>query len=212
MVLNSEKSAGELALKALSDTTKYDALEVGHGLCDTIEAEFRKSIEIYRDRIDQPQFCVVMLKGEDRLLKNLIRRKFYCWPFLPKPRPNQAVFLYDKAKDAIIKRLWVLPCAAVMAELSISDLVVHPRYKTMQTWSRAFFNGNFWELIREQHGIFMLSEHEHIKSQGFKVLQPELNLTLSFVANAANSSEIITKQLVNPRNPIIQQNGFGTFR
>ena len=105
--------------------------------------------------------CVVMIIAKDPLLSNLIRRKFYCWPYLPKPRPNQAVFLYNKAQDKITKRLWVLPSDMVMAELAGTNIIVDKRYETMQAWSIAFFDGKFWEYIRHEHDITMPSEREY---------------------------------------------------
>lgn len=153
-------SAGELSQKALADTTKYDALDVGHAMADDIEEHLYESVKKYSSIIDEPEFCVVMIVAKDPLIKNLIRRKFYCWPYLPKPRPNQAVFLYSKSAARIIKRLWVLPSDIVMAELA-SLSIVDKRYKTMQAWSIAFFEGKFWEYIRYESDINMPSEHEY---------------------------------------------------
>lgn len=155
------KSAGELSQKALSDQTKYDALEVGHAMADDIGVHLRECIEKHKTIIDEPEFCVVMIIAKDPMIKNLIRRKFYCWPYLPKPRPNQAVFLYNKAQDKIVKRLWVLPSDMVMAELAGTNIIVDKRYATMQAWSVAFFKGTFWEYIRHEHDITMPSEHEY---------------------------------------------------
>lgn len=153
-------SAGELSRKAMADKTKYDALEVGHAMADDIEKHLYDSIEKYHDIIDEEEFCVVMVVAKDPLIKNLTRRKFYCWPYLPSPRPNQAVFLYNKPLGRITKRLWVLPSDMVMAEIA-SLQVVDKRYKTMQAWSVAFFEGKFWEYIRWEHDIDMLSEREY---------------------------------------------------
>lgn len=153
-------SAGELSRKALADKTKYDALEVGHAMADDIEKHLYDSISEHNDIFDEEEFCVVMVVAKDPLIKNLTRRKFYCWPYLPSPRPNQAVFLYNKPLGRITKRLWVLPSDMVMAEIA-SLQVVDKRYKTMQAWSVAFFEGKFWEYIRWEHDINMLSEREY---------------------------------------------------
>ena len=136
------KTAGQLSQQASADTTKYDALEVGHAMADDIEKHLHESIQKHKYIIDEEQFCVVMIIAKDNMIKNLIRRKFYCWPYLPKPRPNQAVFLYDKRKDKIIKRLWVLPSDMVMAELAGTLIIVNKRYATMQAWSVAFSTGS----------------------------------------------------------------------
>lgn len=153
-------TAGELSAKALSDTTKYEAREVGQEMCNDIEKELYESVRLHKDIIDEDEFCVIMVISKDPLLANLKRRKFYCWPYLPKPRPNQSVFLYNRQLDKISKRLWVLPSDMVMAELA-SLPHVHPEYQTMQAWSIAFFKGTFWEYIRYEHDITMLSEHEY---------------------------------------------------
>lgn len=170
------QTAGELSRKALSDTTKYDALEVGHALANEIMPELRKCIENHKSIIDENEFCIVMLISKDPLIANLMRRKFYAWPYLPKPRPNQAVFLYNKAKDDITHRLWVLPSDIVMAELH-SLPHVDKRYKTMKAWSDAFYKGwkydratrsffnsdpyYFWDYVRKDQKINMLSENEY---------------------------------------------------
>ena len=153
-------TAGELSKKALSDITKYDALEVGHAMAEDIEKHLYESVQKYYKIFDEKEFCVVMVVAKDPLIKNLVRRKFYCSLYLPSPRPNQAVFLYSKSSGRITKRLWVLPSDTVMAELS-SLAVVDKRYKTMQAWSIAFFQGTFWEYIRHEHDLDMLSEHEY---------------------------------------------------
>ena len=57
------KTAGELSQKALSDTTKYDALEVGHAMADDIEEHLYKSIDTYKNMIDEDEFCVVMIRN-----------------------------------------------------------------------------------------------------------------------------------------------------
>lgn len=155
------KTAGEISQKLLADPTKYDAREVGHALTDNIMSYLWESIRLHYNVFDEKEFCVVMLIAEDPLIKTAKRRKFYCWPYLPSPRPNQAVFLYNKCLDKITKRLWILPSAMVMAELASLQAVAKP-YQTMQAWSIAFLKGTFWEYIRYEHDIDMLSEHEYL--------------------------------------------------
>lgn len=169
-------SAGELSRKAMADTTKYNALEVGHALADEIMPELRKCIENHKSIIDENEFCIVMVIAKDPLIGNLIRRKFYAWPYLPKPRPNQSVFLYNRILDQITHRLWILPSDMVMAELH-SLPYVDKRYQTMKAWSDAFYKGwkfdkntksfynsdpkYFWNYVRKDQKIDLLSEHEY---------------------------------------------------
>lgn len=139
------KTAGEISKELHADKTKYDAREVGHAMVDDIEKHLYESAQKHVSIINEPEYCVVMVLAKDPLIDTVIRRKFYCWPYLPKPRPNQAVFLYNKAAARITKRLWILPSDVVMAELH--DLShVDARYASMKAWCDAFYKG--WKFIR----------------------------------------------------------------
>lgn len=196
-------TAGELSQKALSDSTNYDALEVGHALADDIESQLYESINKYKHIIDEPEFCVVMVIAKDNLIPNLIRRKFYCWPYLPSPRPNQSVFLYNKALDKITKRLWILPADAVMAELAGTNIIVHKRYATMQAWSVAFFKGTFWEYIRHEHNIDMLSEHEYFLNHREELIQAGCKLPQSNHTDAFDFSKVAIEKIVDTKTAVL---------
>lgn len=188
-------SAGELAKKALADTTRYNAIDVGYAMSDDISKHLEECVETHLKYVDEEgrnsfallgEFCVVMVIAKDPLIKNVIRRKFYCAPFLPSPRPNQAVFWYKKSAGRIVSRLWVLPSDMVMAELA-SVFVVDKTYETMQAWSVAFFEGNFWEFVRYQSGTTMLSQQEYISEHrkelieaGCKLLNPDYSQPFDF--------------------------------
>jgi hypothetical protein len=202
-MIEERKTAGELAQKALSDSTKYDALEVGHALSDDTEVHLYESARKHREVFDENEYCVVMVIAKDSMISNLIRRKFYCWPYLPKPRPNQAVFLYNKAKDKITKRLWVLPCDMVMAELAGTSVIVHKRYETMQAWSVAFFKGTFWEYIRHEHDINMPSEHEYFLAHRDELIKAGCNPPDIGSTEAFDFSKISSHKVVDSDKPII---------
>lgn len=195
------KTAGQLSKEAAKDNTKYDAKEVGHAMADDIGEHLRQCIENHKHIIDENEFCVVMVIAEDPLIVNLKRRKFYCWPYLPSPRPNQAVFLYNKQQDKITKRLWVLPSAMVMAELTES-IVVDKQYKTMQAWSMAFMKGTFWEYIRYEHEIDMLSEHEYFLANRDKLIEAGCKIPDSSAIEPFDFSKINVKQVINPCEPV----------
>ncbi len=196
-------SGGELSRKALSDTTKYDALEVGHAMSEDIEQQLYQAAQNYHDMIDEDEFCVVMVVAKDPLLKNLIRRKFYCWPYLPSPRPNQSIFLYSKCAGRIIKRLWVLPSDMVMSELA-SLQIVDKRYKTMQAWSVAFFEGKFWEYIRYENNIDMLSEHEYVLKHREELIQAGCKLPTSNVAEPFDFDKIQIEKVIDTEEALVE--------
>lgn len=195
------ETAGELSKKALSDNTKYDALEVGHAMTDDIAQHLYESVAKYHDMIDENEFCVVMVVAKDSLIPNLIRRKFYCWPYLPSPRPNQAVFLYNKHQGKITKRLWVLPSDMVMAELA-SLAVVNKRYKTMQAWAIAFFEGKFWEYIRYEHDITMPSEREYFLQHREELIKAGCKPLDSNFSEPFDFSKIHIKQIVDTQTAV----------
>lgn len=201
--MSKRKSAGELSKKASEDTTKYDALEVGHALSDDIGVHLRESIEKHKHIIDEDEFCVVMIIAKDPIIKNLMRRKFYCWPYLPSPRPNQAVFLYNKIKDRITKRLWVLPSDMVMAELAGTNVIVHKRYQTMQAWSVAFFKGTFWEYIRHEHNINMPSEHEYFLAHREELIKAGCKIPDSSFSQPFDFSKIAIEKVIDTQEAAI---------
>lgn len=201
--MTERKTAGELSKKALEDKTKYDALEVGHAMADDIVIHLRESIEKHRQIINEDEFCVVMVIAKDPLIKNLIRRKFYCWPYLPSPRPNQAVFLYNKTLDKITKRLWVLPSDMVMSELAGSQIIVHKQYETMQAWSVAFFKGTFWEFIRHQHKINMPSEREYFLAHREELIKAGCKLPDSNFSDPFDFSKIAIEKVVDTQTACV---------
>lgn len=225
-------TAGQLAKKASNDNTSYNATEVGHAMADDIGTHLRNSIDLHKNLIDESEWCVVMVIAKDNMIQNCIRRKFYCWPYMPSPRPNQSVFLYNRAKDDIVKRLWVLPCAEVMAELcSLSQ--VDPKYFTMKKWSEAFFHGwklikrpswskllpekfnpypkdewknttpsHFFNVIRRQHDIKMLSEHEYILANRDKLMEAGCKIPSPDLSQPFDFDKIQVKKFINPSNAL----------
>ena len=196
-------TAGELSRKALSDKTKYNAREVGYAMVDDVAKELQIAAHNYREMIGEDEYCVVMVIASDPLICNLKRRKCYCWPYLPSPRPNQSVFLYSKVQDRFLKRLWVLPSDVVMAELA-SLAIVDKRYQTMQAWSVAFFQGRFWEYIRHEHGIDMLSETEYMSHHRQELMQAGCKLSDRRITEPFDFSKININKIVDTQESLVQ--------
>lgn len=185
------KSAGELVKKAQSDTNKYSSMEVGHELAKTVLEEVWKCIDAHKKIIDEPEFCVVMVLASDCLLKGVMRRKFFGYPFLPKPRPNQTVFLYRR-KSEDIERLWTLPNSATMAELSVLT-AVDPKFKYMKYWSDAFYAGDFFNTVRKTCEIFLESESEYLEGNRDKLTQALSNDQSSGIADTSDTCKFIVQ-------------------
>jgi len=205
--MRKRQTAGEISKKLSQDTTKYDALELGYAMAEGIDEHLYQAVANYKDIIEEDEFCVVMLVGKDNLIQNVIRRKFYCWPYLPKPRPNQAVFLYKKSTERIVKRLWVLPSDVVMSELA-SLRHVDKRYKTMQAWSVAFFENKFWEYIRYESGINMLSEHEYFLEHRQELIDAGCKIPDSNDPEPFDFSKIHIKNVIDTQESVVDKNLF----
>lgn len=189
------ETAGEKEKKVREDTTKYDPLEVGHAMTDDFMDHLQECAKDHESKFDQEEFCVVFVFADDPLLSTVTRRKFYAWPFLPKPRPRQGCFLYNKCTGKF-KRLWILPQAGTMATLS-STTNVADKWRTMKAWSDSFYDGTFHEYIRKEHDIKMLSEAEFLKANRDKIVNSGSNPICSNVTNPLDFAKIAMEKIVD---------------
>jgi hypothetical protein len=191
------KTAGELSKVASRDNTKYLAREVGEAMCHDVDEQLRICIDKHKHIIDEDEFCIVRVIATDPLIKDLKRFKYYAWPYLPSPRPNQAVFLYNKPLDRITHRLWILPNAFSMAFLASTNEIVRKEYQTMQAWSVAFFKGLFWEYIRHDQKITLQSEREYMSEHREELIKCGCKLPTSNIAEPFDFDKISIKEVVD---------------
>jgi hypothetical protein len=158
---NNRKTAGELSLKALADNTKYDPLEVGHALTEDIYEQLCICAERHEKVFGEDEFFLVIIVAGDPLIKNVRRHKYCALLFLPQPRPQQTIFLYNRHTQKF-RRLWSLPDAKTMAVVDTMDYVA-PQWENTKRWVRYFYAGNFFNDIRHETGITHLSEKEFIE-------------------------------------------------
>jgi hypothetical protein len=204
------RTVGADSLAAQSDHTKYDPLEIGHALTDDILKEVWKCIDAHYNIIDEPEFCVAMVRASDPLIYGVMRRKFYAWPYLPKPRPEQIVFHYQKRTDTII-RLWSLPSAKVMAVISETNGVSF-QWKNTKYWCDAFFSGfmydnetggftnynesSFYNAIRTATGINLESESEYLNAHRAEIVQASKDNLDTNVSDAFDFSKVAVEKVV----------------
>lgn len=195
-------TVGQKHNKILKDTTKYDALEVGHALTQDIAEELMKCALRHESIFDEDEYCVGFVIAADPIFKEtLMRRKFFAHLYMPSPRPNQSIFLYNKKLQRFTKRLWTLPNPATMAELSEMSYVDR-RYRDMKGWCDAFFKLKFWEYIRAQHKIDLLSESEYLKANREKLIKAGCKEGKPDTPDPFDFSKIAGYEVVNPLNPI----------
>lgn len=198
------KTVGSIAYKATHDTTRYDPLEVGHAVNDDIGVHIQECIRIYNRMIGEDRYCVCYVWADDPLIVGVRRRKFFGYPYLPSPRPDQGVFLYNKRKDELEKRLWILPKAQVMEQLYLATYV--PKgYENMKRWSMAFYDGYFWQLIRKENNLLMESESEYLDAHREELIQAGCKELKSGFTDPFDFSKIAT-------NKVIDADKTGTFQ
>jgi hypothetical protein len=163
------KTAGELSLKAASDKTKYDPLEVAHAKTDDVMPNIIECAERHKAIFDETEYFVCMCVASDPLIKGIERHKYFALLYLPSPRPQQICFLYNKITQRL-KRLWTLPNAMQMAILSEMTFV-DEKWKKTKGWVDAFFDRSFWHHIRKENNIDHLSEIEYLNLHRDKLIQ-----------------------------------------
>jgi len=193
------ETAGFKACKAANDETRYDPLEVGHALTEDIAQELMVCAHRHRDIFDEPEYCVGYVIAGDPLIKNLMRRKFFAYLYLPSPRPNQAVFLYNKTFDRFTKRLWTLPNAWTMACLSEQSIVAK-EYQEMKSWCDAFYKLNFWDHIRKQHNIKLLAETEYLNVHREELIKAGCKEGKPPSADPFDFSKIKANKIIDSKN------------
>lgn len=193
-------TAGALAVKAASDSSKYSALHAGHDATEGIGEQIQQCINLHNPLTTEKEYCVGFVYAKDPLIPfGLKRRKFFASLYLPSPRPEQTIFLYSKEKDTLLCRLWSLPDWKRMALLSQLDSV-DEEWKDMKEWCDAFYQGRFWQFIRKQHNIKMLSEIEYLKANREKLIQAGCKEIEPGLSQPFDFSKITVNKVVNAKN------------
>lgn len=196
-------TAGELQRKVKADTTIYDPLEVGHAVLDDLHPQLMQCAETHCDLEEFAQlkeFCVMLVIAGDPLLVTMRRHKYAAFPFLPKPRPQQSVFIFKKS-DQSFKRLWSLPNPKVMAIISEMPYVGQ-QWITTKQWCDAFFEGKFFELIRSQNQkLKMKTELEFLNEYRAKLLHSGVYEIPTHPTDPFDFSKITKHEVIDQMEP-----------
>lgn len=216
-------TVGAQSLLAQKDNTKHDPYEIGEALCSDLLQQVWQCIDAHYDVIDEPEFCVVCLIGTDCLIKGIKRRKFYAWPYLPMPRPNQICFFYSKRNDSVF-RLWSLPDAKTLAIVSESKTVTKD-WALTKFWADAFFidakpgsKGQFHKAIRHTskqfHGVQvdLESESEFLSANREKLIKAGCKQVDASFADAFDFSKVTVNKVVNSKAACVDKLSLDHFR
>lgn len=191
------KTAGALALKAKSDSQVYDPLELGYALTDKVMDNVLECAHRHSTIFDEPEYFIVLQRASDPLIAGVMRQKFYGDLYLPDPRPEQSVFLYNKITQKI-KRLWSLPSAKVMAIISEMKTVA-PQWRNTKIWCDSFFNKCFWEQIRKENNFNHLSRYEYINSHREELVKAGANDSLTGNSEPFDFGKIQIEHIVDTK-------------
>lgn len=214
--MTKRKTAGELALKASSDNTKYDPLEIGHALTDDVMEQLKICAQRHKDVFDEDEYFLILVVAGDPLIKGIRRHKYAAFIHMPKPRPQQSCFLYNKVTGKI-KRLWSLPDAKVMATISQMSYV-DKKWRNTKGWCDAFFTGwlydkdtesiintdptYFFNYIRKQHDIKHLSESEYLDANREKLIKSGCQETNAVLSDPFDFSKVTIEKIVDTKTAI----------
>lgn len=200
--MTERKTAGELSLKAASDNTVYDPLEVAHALTDDICEQLRICADAHSKIFDEDEFFLILVIASDPLIHGIRRHKYTAFPYLPQPRPQQSVFLFNK-KTQTCKRLWSLPNAKTMAIIS-EMLYVDSRWNETKLWCDAFFNQSFFHSIRALYGINHLSEREYLNAHRSELIQAGCNEIEGDLSDSFDFSKIAVEKVINQNESVFK--------
>lgn len=208
--MSRRKTAGELSLKARSDKTKYDPLEVGYALCGDVVEQLNICAQRHESIFGEDEYFVALLIASDPLIVGIRRHKYAAFLHMPSPRPEQSCYLYNK-KTQRLKRLWTLPNALVMATISETKRVDR-RWQKTKGWCDAFFNKTFWEHIRKEHGISHLSELEYLNANREELIKASPQQVEPTSPQPFDFSKVAIEKIVDTKTAIVDENGFNDFR
>lgn len=197
----SRDTVGKQVLLASQDKTKYDPLEVAYAITDDVYAQLLICARRHSNIFDEKEYFLSLIVAGDPLIHGIRRHKYAAWLYLPSPRPEQSVYLYNKSTEQIT-RLWSLPNAKIMAVISEMKSV-SPKWQQTKTWCDAFFNKNFWHLIRKENASEWLSEHEFLNAHREELIQSGGDQVSPDIPEAFDFSKVTPNQVVDPLTTIL---------
>lgn len=204
------KTAGQLAHKAKSDRTKYDPLEIAYALCDDVIEQLLICAHNHEPLFDEDEYFLGLFVASDPLIRGVRRHKYAAFLYMPMPRPEQSVYLYNK-KTHHIRRLWTLPKAIKMAELSEMSYV-HSRWQKTKGWCDAFFHGwvtnkdgscvnttphHFFNFIRHQANIKHLAEFEYLDAHREELIKAGCQIPQTSISEPFDFSKVFTNKIAD---------------
>ena len=154
-----KETLGEKYNRVKLDNTKYDPVDMAFAMVDKVPQELVTCADRHKNIFGEEDYFVGYVISDDPFLKGIRRKKYHAMLFMPTPVPEQAFWLYNKVLDTW-HFMWCLPKPWAMANYA-SLTHVDKKKRRMKAWCDAYFNGTFWETIREMHGIEHLSQEEY---------------------------------------------------
>ncbi len=164
----------------------------------------------HEEIFNEDEFFVGLIVAYDPLIKHVRRHKYFALLYLPQPRPQQAIFLYNKNTQNL-KRLWSLPDAKVMATISEMGYV-SPQWQETKGWCDAFYRGDFFNFIRSQHSICHLSESEYLQVNREKLIKAGCKECESLPAEPFDFSKVSVEKIIDTKKAMTKKGSLNNTR
>jgi hypothetical protein len=166
------ETTSAIANKLLEKEPVVSSMEVSAALLETLPLELDKCAKNGIEALPGVDyFSIIQIMMSDINNPYVMKRLFMYYPFLPKPKPDMAVWEFC-AKDGSLNFLWSLPdpFTCVYASYLVG---VGKEWQSTARWCRDFYDGTLIDNVRKEKKIHLKTQEEYLKEVQEKGLTPE---------------------------------------
>lgn len=155
------KTTAQIYNELMKDRTKYSSLEVAEAQLLTVPKQLEEVIQRAKKELAEDTFAIVMVLKKDFRMAYCVKRMFFYSAFLPKPMPDQAVWVYTHSTGKL-QFMWSLPEPEECVYLSWM-VQIDPKFKRTAEWCRGYFNKTLLDQRRKETGVTLETEKEYLE-------------------------------------------------
>lgn len=178
------KTTAQTYNELMKDSTKYKSMEVAEQQLLSLPKQLEELIERAEQELDEDVFALVMILKKDFRMAYVVKRIFFYSAFLPKPMPDQAVWVYTKSTGKL-EFMWSLPepeCCVYMSHM----IQIDPKWKRTSDWCRGYFDKTLIDQRRKETGVKLETESEFLELNRNKLTNALNDYQEGLLANTLN--------------------------
>lgn len=179
-----KKTTAQISNELMKDRTKYKSMEVAEQQLLSLPKQLEELIERAEKELEEDTFALVMILKKDFRMPYVVKRIFFYSAFLPKPMPDQAVWVYNR-KTQKLTFMWSLPEPEGCAYLSYM-VQVDPKWKRTADWCKGYFNKTLIDQRRKETGVKLETESEFLELNRNKLTNALSNYQEGLLADTSN--------------------------